>query len=92
MNKPDNILYFKELVASVCWYVLKLEDVDVQYLKFHEIIDHCYNIAFPVLRKDRNLLIRHTNGLITPGILISSRKLKDLFLLSLHGYEAMKDY
>lgn len=92
INNPNNIKTFRRLLAEEGWSVVfDSVDVNIQYTQFHHLLCYYYNLAFPVKHKIMKPR-KDSMAWITTGIRISSRRLKELFLLVQSGDEGMVNF
>lgn len=95
LNNEDNILKFSTFLSNECWNEVYdcTGNVDEKFSIFHSTLLHYFDLAFPLLSKTVNKANdRNNNKWITNGIRTSSRKLKNLYLLSLVDDNAKSHY
>lgn len=87
-----SILNFKTYLNNETWHsVFNEENVDKKYETFSKILDQYYNTCFKFVKKDLSFNAGNKNWL-TPGIRISSVKLKELYHLQKSGIVEVQYY
>lgn len=88
INNPHKIKFFKTILSNERWHtVYDSADVETQYLEFSHLLNYHYNEAFALKHRIINKSQSSDARWITPGIRVSSMRLKELFLLAQSGDE-----
>lgn len=94
LNNPDNVRYFCNLLKNENWdnILNSTCDVNTKFGIFCDTFLYHFEIAFPVKTKTIKHNEMSTKKWITHGLKISSKKLKELYALTLNGDEEIKSY